>query len=66
VRPAGTFTATVINVTMAWTVAAYTVTIEIKDWFANGTGTVKSEAIIREAGLKEVASTEELTSFRRS
>jgi len=63
--PAGTFRATIINMTMAWTVATYTVTIEIKDWFANGTGTVKSEALIREAGLNEVASTEVLESFTK-
>ena len=63
--PAGTYSATIIDMTMAWTMAAYTVTVEIKDWFASGTGTVKSEAIIREAGLKEVASTEELESFTR-
>ena len=63
--PAGTYRATVINMTMAWTVATYTVTIEIKEWFANGTGTVKSEALIREAGLNEVASTEVLESFTK-
>lgn len=64
--PAGTYRATIINMTMAWTVATYTVTIEIKDWFANGTGTVKSEALIREADLNEIASTEELESFTKS
>jgi hypothetical protein len=63
--PAGTYRATIIDMTMAWTVATYTVTIEIKDWFASGTGTVKSEALIHEAGLSEVSSTEELKSFTR-
>ena len=51
--------------TMAWSVATLTVTIEIKDWVANGTGTVKSEALIHEGGLSEIASTEELTSFTK-
>jgi len=55
----------IINVTFGWTIARYTLTIEIRDWFANGTGTVKSEAIIHEAGLTEVTSTEELKSFTR-
>ena len=63
--PAGTYRATIIDMTMAWTIATVTVSIEVRDWFANGTGTVKSEAIIREAGLSEVASTEELESFTR-
>jgi hypothetical protein len=63
--PAGTFSATIIDMTMAWTMASYTVTIEIKDWFANGTGTVKSEALIHEADVNEVTSTEELKSFTR-
>ncbi len=63
--PAGTYTATIIDMTMAWTMSSFPVTIEIKDWFANGTGTVKSEALIREASLKEVVSTEELTSFTK-
>ncbi len=63
--PAGTYSATIIDMTMAWTMASYTVTIEIKDWFVNGTGTVKSEALIHEAGLTEVTSTEELESFTR-
>jgi uncharacterized protein DUF3108 len=63
--PAGTYRATIINMTMAWTVATYTVDIEIKDWFANGTGTVKSEALIHEAGLNELVSTEVLESFTK-
>jgi hypothetical protein len=63
--PAGKYTTTIIDVIMTWTVASFPVTIEIKDWFANGTGTVRSEALIREANLKEVLSTEELTSFTK-
>jgi hypothetical protein len=51
--------------TMAWTMATFTVTIQIRDWFANGTGTVKSETLLHEASLSEVASTEELESFTR-
>lgn len=63
--PAGTYRATIINMTMAWTVATVTVSIEIKDWFANGIGTVKSEALIHEASLNETASTEVLESFTK-
>lgn len=63
--PAGTYSARIIDMTMTWTLATVTVTIEIKDWFVNGTGTVKSQALIHEAGLTEVTSTEELESFTR-
>jgi hypothetical protein len=63
--PAGSYVATVIDVTIAWAVGTVAVTFEIKDWFAIGTGTVKSEALIREAGLSEIASTEALESFTR-
>jgi hypothetical protein len=41
------------------------VDIEIKDWFATGTGTVKSEALIHEASLNELVSTEVLESFTK-
>jgi hypothetical protein len=63
--PAGTYRATIINMTMAWTVATHTVDIEIKDWFATGTGTVKSEALIHEASVNEIVSTEVLESFTK-
>jgi len=63
--PAGTFTATIIEMTMAWSTASIPVSIEIRDWFATGTGTVKSEALIHEAGFNEVVSTEELQSFTK-
>jgi hypothetical protein len=62
---AGSYVTTVIDVTIAWTVGTVAVTFEITDWFAIGTGTVKSEALIREAGLSEIASTEALESFTR-
>jgi hypothetical protein len=51
--------------TMAWSMATTTMTIEIRDWVANGTGTVKSEASIHEDGFNGTVSTEELTSFTR-
>jgi len=63
--PAGTFTATIVEMTMAWSTASIPVSIQIRDWFATGTGTVKSEALIHEAGLNEVVSTEELQSFTK-
>lgn len=63
--PAGTYQATIVDMTMAWSIATLTMTIEIKDWVANGTGTVKSEALIHEGGLNEIVSTEELTSFTK-
>jgi hypothetical protein len=44
--------------------------IQITDWFVNGTGTVKSQALLTESGvygspLGEVISTEELESFTK-
>jgi hypothetical protein len=63
--PAGTFTATIVDMTMAWSTASIPVSIEIRNWVANGTGTVKSEALIHEAGLNEAVSTQELQSFTK-
>ena len=63
--PAGTYQATIVDMTMAWNVSAVTVTMQIRDWVANGTGTVKSEASIHEGVINEIVSTEELTSFTK-
>ena len=63
--PAGTYQATIVDMTMAWSMATITMTIEIRDWVANGTGTVKSEASIHEDDLNEIVATEELASFTR-
>jgi hypothetical protein len=66
--PAGTYQATVVDMTMAWTEGPVKVKIQITDWFANGTGTVKSQALLNEnaaygSALSEVISTQELKSF---
>jgi hypothetical protein len=63
--PAGTYQATIVDMTMAWSMATITVSIEIKDWVATGTGTVKSEASIHEGGVNQIVATEQLTSFTK-
>jgi hypothetical protein len=63
--PAGTFTATIVDMTMTWSTTSIPVSIQIRDWVANGTGTVKSEATIHEAGLNQAVSTQELQSFTK-
>jgi hypothetical protein len=61
--PAGTYHATIVDMTMTTSVDGFTVSIEVRTWLANGVGPVKSEAIIHEDGAMHVASVQELKSF---
>ncbi len=63
--PAGTYQATVVNMSIVTHVGSFTTTISIKEWTAPGTGPVKSEEIIRAAGKSEVTTTEALLSFTK-
>ncbi len=63
--PAGHYTATVIDVIMTEKVLGHTVGITVTSWDAPNVGIVKSQAVIHEAGLTEVAATDELESFTR-
>jgi hypothetical protein len=63
--PAGNYTATIVNMTMASTVEGIPVTIEVKTWMANGVGPVQSEAISSEAGHSTVVSKQQLISFTK-
>ena len=68
--PAGVYRATVVDMTMSWSAGPLTVIIDITTWVARGTGTVKSEATLRNGGtiapqFVELLSTEELESFTR-
>jgi len=63
--PAGTYSASVVDMTMSETIEGITVGTEVMTWFANNVGPVKSEVIIDEAGTGHVAGVNELTSFSK-
>jgi hypothetical protein len=48
--PAGTYRATLVNMTMVTKVGSFTTTAVVKVWTAPGTGPVKTEQLIRAAG----------------
>jgi hypothetical protein len=59
--PAGTFQASVVNMTIATKAG----TVEVTTWIAQGIGVVKTVALIRAAGKTEVLTTNELRSFTK-
>jgi hypothetical protein len=61
--PAGTYSASVINVTETATFMGYKTTIEDKSWMATGVGPVQSELIDVTAGKTSIDNKETLTSF---
>ena len=61
--PAGTFSASVVNVQEAATIDGYNTTLDDKTWFASGVGPVQSELIDIDGGKTSIDSKEELTSF---
>jgi hypothetical protein len=61
--PAGTYSASVVNVEEAATVDGYNTTIDDKTWLATGVGPVQSELISVDGGKTDITSKEELTSF---
>jgi hypothetical protein len=63
--PAGSYQATVVDMTIALTVEGISVTEEVKTWLASGVGPVKDEVILDEAGTNTVAASEELQSFTK-
>jgi hypothetical protein len=62
--PAGTYNATVVNMTMAETVDGIAVSSEVRTWLANGVGPVKSEVILNEGGTSHVAAENKLVSYK--
>lgn len=62
--PAGTYSASVINMTMAETVEGFKVSSVVRTWLATGVGPVKTEVIISEAGHQLVAAKDELISYK--
>ena len=63
--PAGTYQATLVNVTMVMKVGNFTTTAVVKTWSAPGTGPVKTEELIEAAGKTELTTTEELLTFTK-
>jgi hypothetical protein len=63
--PSGTYSASVVDMTMSETIEGITVGTEVMTWFANNVGPVKSEVIIDEAGTGHVEGVNELTSFSK-
>jgi hypothetical protein len=63
--PAGTYRATIVDMTMVMTVSGITASIQIRTWVANGVGQVKSEVLTGFAGHSLVTGVEELKSFTK-
>ena len=61
--PAGSYNATVVNMTMSETVEGIPVSDTVTTWLAPGVGPVKSRVVIDENGHSVTAGTQELTSF---
>ncbi|HXZ64396.1 MAG TPA: hypothetical protein VEH05_06655 [Streptosporangiaceae bacterium] len=61
--PAGSYTATVVDMTMSETVEGIPVSDTVTTWLAPGVGPVKSEVTLDENGTSTVAGTQVLTSF---
>jgi hypothetical protein len=61
--PAGTFSATVVNVQESAAIDGYNTTIDDKTWLASGVGPVQSELITVDGGKTNLTSKEELVSF---
>jgi hypothetical protein len=64
--PAGTYTATIVDMVETFTVLGHTGKIEVKTWVANTVGPVKSEVISEEVGgTSFISSNQELVSFTK-
>ena len=63
--PAGTYSASVVNVEEAATVDGYNTTIDDKTWLATGVGPVQSELIDIAGGKTSIDNKEELVSFTK-
>jgi hypothetical protein len=64
-EPAGTYTATVVQMTEKYKIEGYIETIVVKTWLANGVGPVQSEAVLTAAGHTDIVSEQKLKSFTR-
>jgi hypothetical protein len=64
-EPAGTYSATIVQMTEAFTVLGHSGTVTVKSWMANGVGPVQSQAVIEELGHTEIVSQLKLVSFKQ-
>jgi len=62
--PAGTYNATVVNLTMAETIEGISVSSTVRTWLAPGVGPVKTEVILDEGSTDHVAAEDQLISFK--
>jgi hypothetical protein len=62
--PAGTYRATVVNMTMSETIDGIAVSTEVRTWLATGVGPVQSEVFLDEGGTNHVAAKDQLVSFK--
>jgi hypothetical protein len=63
--PAGSFQATVVNMTITTQAGGYTTSVDVKTWLAPGTGPVKSEVLTRTGGKTELTTTNVLLTFTK-
>ena len=63
--PAGTYQATLVNMTMVMKVGNFITTAVLKTWSAPGTGPVKTDELIETAGKTTLTTTEELLTFTK-
>jgi hypothetical protein len=63
--PAGTYSATIVDMTMSFVVEGYQSSIVVKTWLANGVGPVQSEALITDLGTTHIVSEQKLVSFTK-
>jgi len=63
--PAGTYQATLVNMTMVTSVGNFTTTAVLKTWSAPGIGPVKTEELIEAGGKTTLTTTEQLLTFTK-
>jgi hypothetical protein len=63
--PAGSYQATVVNMTITTQVGSYITSVDVKTWLAPGTGPVKSEVLTRAGGKTELTTTNVLLTFTK-
>jgi hypothetical protein len=63
--PAGTYQATIVDMTMAYTVESIPLSVEVQTWLANGVGPVQSQVTTTEQSVSRVADELKLQSFTK-
>jgi hypothetical protein len=63
--PAGSYQATVVNMTITTQVGGYTTSVDVKTWLAPGTGPVKSEVLTHASGKTKLTTTNVLLTFTK-